>query len=148
MRATRALVFGLAVLAAAMPIIWLAVVTYFGFTNVRHYGWLDGNTAGYVLGSLGCWISLVTSVWFVGRVTNGGSVRQLLPSPKTWLPVLVGVTGDAALYLLLKENPKIAFPLTFFIWPTAAFVVAGLFCAMLPNNTHERDASQAPRPSA
>jgi hypothetical protein len=143
MRALRAIVIGIAALVAGIPCTWLALTSYVYVAGLLSDGWLGSGGTKIIVASSACWASLAVAIWFTIGAAKGTGVH-LKSAALVTLAVLVGLAGDTALYLAMKDDPKASFPLTFFMWPTFAFLLAGFACGMLPNTRSLTDASGSP----
>ena len=144
MRTIRALTIGAATLVSIFPLAWLALMTYGGFANVEFYGWIHGYTAGYLLSSIACWSAFAASVTFCALAWKY-SARVAIQTSGVRAALVAGVIGDLTISWLTWDNPKLWFPPTFFMWPAAAFIGAGLVRSMLPNPALNTDAERTQR---
>ena len=142
----------IATLLSAFPAAWLAFTTLHGFSAVKYYGWLDPNSGVLAFAGLTCWAALAAAIAFSLSAWKRNSLIAIR-SPWIALPLIAGLVGDAAIYWAISGNAKgIWFPLTFFMWPAFAFLLAGAIRRMLPNSAAQSDAFRsalnAPTPSA
>jgi hypothetical protein len=141
-----------ATLLSAFPAVWLAFTTLHGFSAVKYYGWLDPNSGVLALGGVACWSALAAAIVFSSIAWKRNSLTALR-TPWIALPLVAGLIGDAGIYWAISGNAKgLWFPLTFFMWPAFAFLLAGTVRRMLPNSAAQSDAFRsaldAPTPSA
>lgn len=133
-----------AALLSAVPLLWLAVITYSSISNIEYFGWFDGETAGYFLAAVACWSALLASVAFCVIAWDHG-ISHAFRIPWIMWPLIAGVGGDLVICWLTWNSPKLWFPPTFFMWPAATFIFAGLLRKMLPNPALNTDAERPQR---
>ena len=139
------MIVALATLMSAFPIVWLALITYFTISNVEYNGWTD--TIIGLVPRVVCWFSFFVAIAFCVIASKQHSYRALR-SPWIALPLLGGIAADLTLYYLFRNSPKVWFPPTFFMWPSFAFVIAGILCAMLPNQSLHSGPAAGGRPAS
>jgi peptidoglycan/LPS O-acetylase OafA/YrhL len=140
--ATQSLAIGVAILLAAVPVFWIAVLTWNAFDGLtsmpKHYiAW----SSAYAV----WWVGFGAAIVFARKCSARGQRpwRQLT----ILLPFAAGLIAVAWLEVQSWSDPKHLFPPGFFAAPYVIAAGAGWVVRMLSNPTVETDAQQAARGS-
>lgn len=124
---------------SAIPILWLAVFTYTAIGHISLYGLFDYYSGGSLLPAIGVWIGVISAVIFARSALVSRSLASIR-SPFLIAGLLLGLCGGTAIEIMVWDNPKVGFPLTFFLWPMLCFLLIGLIAPKLPNPGLHTDA--------
>jgi hypothetical protein len=124
---------------SAIPILWLAIFTYTAIGHISFYGLFDYFSAGSLLPAIGVWMGVISAVIFARSALVSRRIASLR-SPFIIAGLFLGLIGGTAIEIMVWDNPKVGFPITFFSWPMFCFVLLGLIAPMLPNPGLHTDA--------
>lgn len=129
---------------SAIPILWLAFFTYTAAGHIFLYGLFDYYAGGSLIPAIGAWLGVVSAVVFARTALVSRSLASLR-SPFLIAGLLLGLSGGTAIEIMVWDNPKVGFPITFFSWPIVCFVIVGLIAPKLPNPALNTDAARSRR---